>query len=91
MPAIGHGSGRSRNVVRASIGPFALALALTLVMLPAFGQTIAGKQRTDGELPTVIGPGSGAYKQQTIVGSGRRVSDRQMEVGQAAEAKDQSK
>jgi hypothetical protein len=93
MPAISHRSGRSRNIVTTAIGQFVLflVLALMLAVVPAFAQTIPDKQHTDGESPIMIGPGSGAFKQQSVTGPGRRVPGGQMEAGQAAEGKDQSK
>ena len=43
----------------------ALAAGL-LIGAPAFAQsTSAGKQKTDGNSPTDVGPGSAAYKQHT--------------------------
>ena len=91
MPAIGHRSGRSRKIVRTAIGQLVLflVLALMLAVVPAFAQTVPDKQHTDGESPIMIGPGSGAFKQQSTTGPERLVPGGQMEAGQAAEGKDQ--
>ncbi len=55
-------------LVRALSG--ALLAAGLLIALPALAQTTQGaaktaveKQRTDGNSPTTVGPGSGAFKQ----------------------------
>jgi hypothetical protein len=77
------------NIVTTPIGQFVLALALTLAVVPAFAQTIPDKQHTDGESPIMIGPGSGAFKQQSTTGPERQVPGRQMDAGQAEEGKDQ--
>ncbi len=57
--------------------------ATLLIAIPALAQTtvtpttpIASSQKTDGEAPTIVGPGSAAYKQgtdgeaPTVVGPG---------------------
>jgi hypothetical protein len=78
------------NIVTTPIGQLVLALALTLAVVPAFAQAIPDKHQTDGESPIMIGPGSGAFKQQSTTGAERRVPGGQMEEGQAAEGNDQS-
>ncbi len=54
-----------------AISAVALAAGL-LIAAPSYAQTTppkvdqsAQKQKTDGDSPTVVGPGSGAYKQRT--------------------------
>jgi hypothetical protein len=43
-----------------------LAIGAALLMAaPAFAQTPAAKQKTDGDAITTVGPGSKAYKQKT--------------------------
>jgi hypothetical protein len=39
--------------------------AALLLAAPAFAQTSPAKQKTDGDSPTMVGPGSKAYKQKT--------------------------
>ena len=46
--------------------------AVLLTVVPAFAQTtatptkpVASSQKSDGDSPTIVGPGSGAYKQGT--------------------------
>ncbi len=44
----------------------ALAIGAALLMAaPAFAQTSPAKQKTDGDSPTMVGPGSKASKQKT--------------------------
>jgi hypothetical protein len=46
------------------LSAFAIGAAL-LMAAPAFAQTSPAKQKTDGDSPTTVGPGSAAYKQKT--------------------------